>query len=142
MSAVEPLALTLDAAAKALSISPRTVRRLLDAGELTPVRIGRALRVSSASVRDFVERSEDAPGTSTRRAILPGSQHSGGAKCRTSGSGAHTGGSITPIRRGTELDALLEPKTGGKRKPSKPNGSSKHIGRSTGASNRADRSRI
>jgi excisionase family DNA binding protein len=51
----EPLALTLTAAARALSVSPRNVRRLLDAGELQRIRIGRAVRVTAASLRAYVE---------------------------------------------------------------------------------------
>ena len=50
----EALLWTLDTAAEALSVSPRTVRRLLDAGDLDAVRIGRAVRVSVASVRSYV----------------------------------------------------------------------------------------
>ena len=52
----EPLALTLDAAAEALPVSPRTVPRLLDAGELGRVKIGRAVRVHAESLRAYVER--------------------------------------------------------------------------------------
>ncbi|MGB5833282.1 MAG: helix-turn-helix domain-containing protein [Thiohalocapsa sp.] len=51
----EPLAITLYAAAEALSVSPRTIRRLLDAGDLQRVRIGRAVRVSTASIRSYVD---------------------------------------------------------------------------------------
>jgi len=52
----EPLALTLDAAAESISVSPRTVPRLLDAGELGRVKIGRAVRVHAESLRAYVER--------------------------------------------------------------------------------------
>jgi excisionase family DNA binding protein len=61
----EPLALTLDAAAEALSVSPRTVRRLLDAGEFGRVKIGRAVRVSAASLQAYVDANtaqRDNPG--------------------------------------------------------------------------------
>jgi excisionase family DNA binding protein len=47
----EPLALSLDAAAEALSVSPRIIRRLLNAGNLQRVRIGRAVRITAASLR-------------------------------------------------------------------------------------------
>lgn len=53
----EPLALTLDDAAAALAVSPRTIRRLLAAGELEALRIGRALRVKRDSLHAFVDKN-------------------------------------------------------------------------------------
>jgi excisionase family DNA binding protein len=60
-----PLLLTLRGAA-ALSVSPRTVRRLLESGDFAPVRIGRAVRVSAADLAAYVDsritRGNTAPG--------------------------------------------------------------------------------
>lgn len=48
----EPL-LTLDEAAKLLQVSRRTVERLVDAGRIRPVRIGRLVRVTMREVDAF-----------------------------------------------------------------------------------------
>lgn len=50
----EPLVVTL-AAAEALSVSPRTVRRLLERGDLGQVKIECAERVFAASLRTYVD---------------------------------------------------------------------------------------
>jgi excisionase family DNA binding protein len=48
---------SLEEAARQLGgISTRTVRRLVEVGEIEPRRVGRRLLVSAASVRDFVDR--------------------------------------------------------------------------------------
>jgi excisionase family DNA binding protein len=52
---MEPLAVTLSTAADVLAVSPRTIRRLLDAGELQRIRIGRSVRISAASLRRYIE---------------------------------------------------------------------------------------
>jgi excisionase family DNA binding protein len=52
----EKLLLTIEDAADVLSLSPRTLRYLIAAGDLAPVlRVGRALRIPAATVRAFVE---------------------------------------------------------------------------------------
>lgn len=49
---------SLEEAAQQLGgVSTRTVRRLLEAGEIEPRRVGRRLLVCAASVRIFVDRS-------------------------------------------------------------------------------------
>lgn len=47
---VKPLLLTVDQAATVLSVSPRTVWRLIESQKLTPRRIGRAVRVLTSQV--------------------------------------------------------------------------------------------
>jgi excisionase family DNA binding protein len=47
----EPLLLTLPGAAKALSVATRTVRRLIERGELPKVKIGRCVRVPAEAVQ-------------------------------------------------------------------------------------------
>jgi excisionase family DNA binding protein len=51
--------LTIAAVQERLSVSRDTVGRLLAAGELTPVRIGRAVRVSDADLDDFITRHKN-----------------------------------------------------------------------------------
>lgn len=50
------LALTIGEAAKRLSVSSMTIRRLLADGQLSKVAIGRSIRVSARSVEAFIER--------------------------------------------------------------------------------------
>ncbi len=51
----EALAVTYDAAAKRLSVSPRTVRRLVASGELPRVDIGGRPRITTADIDAFVK---------------------------------------------------------------------------------------
>lgn len=46
--------LTIDEAAYALRVSPRTVRRQIAAGALTPVRIGRLIRIAPEDLDHFI----------------------------------------------------------------------------------------
>jgi excisionase family DNA binding protein len=48
--------LTLDEAAGVLSLSPRTLSRLLRDGEIPTVRIGRLVRVRTSDLHSWVER--------------------------------------------------------------------------------------
>jgi excisionase family DNA binding protein len=115
----EPLALTLDAAAEALSVSPRTVRRLLDAGELGRVKIGRAVRVHAGSLRAYVERQfvgvdeHDTAGATlieTQSRSRPGACRDANRKTPTGSTGVvirRTGGRATPTPEAAALAALL-----------------------------------
>lgn len=51
-----PLALTIGETGRRLMVSPMTVRRLLDRGELVRVRVGRSVRVLAASVTALAEK--------------------------------------------------------------------------------------
>jgi excisionase family DNA binding protein len=53
---VEPRALTIPEAARRLSVSPMTVRRLMERGALARVAIGRSVRVLARSVDELAER--------------------------------------------------------------------------------------
>jgi excisionase family DNA binding protein len=56
-TAVPKMALTIDEAAQALSVCPRTVSRLIERGELVRLSIGnRGFRVSTASIQKWIER--------------------------------------------------------------------------------------
>jgi len=50
------VAMTIGDTARRLAVSPTTVRRLLERGELTRIDLGRAVRVLSRSVDEFAER--------------------------------------------------------------------------------------
>ena len=50
-------------AAKALGITPRTLYRFINQGDLPAYRFGRVIRVKRADVDAFIEASRIAPGT-------------------------------------------------------------------------------
>ncbi|WP_363184100.1 helix-turn-helix domain-containing protein [uncultured Thiocystis sp.] len=113
-SANEPLLWNLDEVARQLGgVSARTIRRLVDRGELPKVRVSRRLMVPSAAVRDYVANgccsAENARGveqgalapTRGDRACL--SKPKGSLKNRTAATGTLT----SPTRAVVELNALL-----------------------------------
>ena len=55
-TAPPPPLLTVAAAADVLNVSVKTVRRLIDRGDLRPLRIGRALRVSAEDLTLYLHR--------------------------------------------------------------------------------------
>jgi hypothetical protein len=57
LAACAPLLVGLDAAAAALDLAPRSVRRLATSGELAYCRIGRLLKFEPSSLAAFVARS-------------------------------------------------------------------------------------
>lgn len=56
MQEVQARLLTVDQAAKALSVSRATVWRLVAAGRLEAVHIGRSVRIPAEALDDFVAR--------------------------------------------------------------------------------------
>ena len=50
-------------AAKALGITPRTLYRFIDQGELTAYRFGRVIRIKQADVDAFIEGARIEPGS-------------------------------------------------------------------------------
>lgn len=52
----EPWLLTLPEAAKALSVATRTVRRLIERGELPKVKVGRCVRVPAEALLAWVDK--------------------------------------------------------------------------------------
>lgn len=54
-----PVALDYEAAAKRLSVSARTVRRMASDGRLAVVRVGSRVLVPVASIEDFLESQRD-----------------------------------------------------------------------------------
>lgn len=53
-----PQLLTVGDAAIRLSVSTKSIRRWIEAGELPAVRLGRAVRIEEAAAADFVARRE------------------------------------------------------------------------------------
>lgn len=52
-----------ETAAEYLGITPRTLYRLMDTGELPAYRFGRVFRLKQGDVEAFIERSQVEPGT-------------------------------------------------------------------------------
>jgi len=61
--AVEPLLLTVPQASRALGISRHTLYRMIRRGELHPIHIGRATRISTAEVRRWVQAHDHNTGS-------------------------------------------------------------------------------
>ena len=106
------LLLTLEEAGARLSVSARTVRRLIDAGDLAPVRIGRAVRLSTADLSAYIARQMSGsniasgvavPETDTCHAKPKPDQKRGS----TNGRVRRIGGSSTPTDTGARLAAVL-----------------------------------
>jgi len=139
-----PLLLTLAHAADALSVSERTVRRLLDQGHLTPVRVGRSLRVAHRDLERYID-AQLLPRDNNDRAGPASPEES---KCRSAPPPAQgstvvpirpSGGRATPTQAARELAARLERPTRTKPPHSSRNGPSKPARNGTGTSNRRGR---
>ncbi len=50
-------------AAKYVGVTPRTLYRFIDLGDLAAFRFGRVIRVRTSDVDDFIERQRVEPGT-------------------------------------------------------------------------------
>ena len=55
--------LSTQAAAKRLGVTPRTLYRFIDLGELPAYRLGRVIRLKTAEVDAFIEASRIQPGS-------------------------------------------------------------------------------
>jgi len=105
-------------------VSTRTVRRLIDAGDIVPKRVGRRLLVRAASVLAYLDRDmthahnpmcagPDARSTLEERTC----QDSARRETKTGYSGGRTrltGGHRTPRQAASELAAVLALPIGGK----------------------------
>lgn len=54
-----PALLTIGRTAEVLAVSPRTVRRLIEAGDLTATRVGRQVRIHPADLQTFLQNSRE-----------------------------------------------------------------------------------
>lgn len=94
-----PLLVTVEEAAAQLSISTRTVRRLIDSGELPVRRIRGAVRIPYSALQSFVN-----------------------VPCPTEEKTPKSGGLVTRHRTVIELGKVLEQRHARKLKHSKPSG--------------------
>jgi excisionase family DNA binding protein len=63
MSTSEIIWLSTAAAARRIGITPRTLYRFIDEGQVPAYRFGRVIRLKQAEVDEFIERSRIEPGT-------------------------------------------------------------------------------
>ena len=105
---------SLDEAAWQLGgISARTVRRMIDAGELPAVTVRRSLKVPVSAIREWVEKNM----------VRAHNMASAGPRVHKEESTCHTvakivpyGGQVTQTTAGKELDDLLKPQSERRRK--------------------------
>ena len=108
----QPLLWDKRTVAKKLSVSERTVTRLVDRGELTSVHIGRSIRISVDSVHELL----DSPALKGDNHSRVGSAVQEKSICHINAKTVGSGGRHSPTQAAKELDALLEPPTARKRK--------------------------
>ena len=99
---MEPLLITINDAADTLAISARTVRRMLERGDLPTVRVGRSIRIPTKALKDWVDQVTD---HSEKRI-----QAQRMSRCSTNGKKPPSGRLVAPTNASKELDDLLAPK--------------------------------
>ncbi|MGE0371846.1 MAG: helix-turn-helix domain-containing protein [Gammaproteobacteria bacterium] len=132
----DTLLLTVQDAARHLRVSTRTVNRLIGTRALSALKLGRLVRIRFTDLLAFLDgktRVPDNPGCTG-----PGVRNRKENVCHTVAKTVPFGGRLTPIQADRELDALLEPPTERRRKPSKPNGSSNRSGPRSGVRSPVD----
>ena len=117
---MEPLLFTLDESAKQLSVSPRTVRRMMERGELPWVRIGRAIRIPGESIKKWIDMNMSTEHNQTCAGNVQGGKSTcQKEKTRTDSINARihpTGGRVTPTQAARELAVVVGLETAKKRK--------------------------
>jgi len=132
----DSLLLTIDEVADHLRLSTRSVRRLIQAGELPTVPIGRSLRIRRYDLSTYVDgrvsrkHNSDCAG--------PGVHGQEKQAYHTDAKTVPFGGRLLPGQTAKELDALLGQATKRKRRPSRPSGSSKRTASANGKNSRQD----
>lgn len=95
-------------------ISTRTVRRMIESGELSAVKIRRSLKIIPDSVKSCIDNNTTFSDTDS--CMSGGRQPKGKRKWHTNEKTHRTGGSLSEIRAEKEFNALLEQRTARKRK--------------------------
>lgn len=113
------LLLSLQDTAHQLSVSVRTIRRLIDSQELPAVRVLGAIRIPAVSLEQWVESHT---AISNNRACAGPDVRKGGSTCHLSAKTANTGGLLSSHQMVNELDALLEQRIARKQPHSKVSG--------------------
>lgn len=121
-----------EVAAQLGGISIRTVRRLVELGELPVCRVGRLVRIPSDAVREYVSRMTE---EAHNRPRTESETWKGNSPCHTDVRTRHSGGSNTPTQAASQLTELLGQLTLKKPRPSKRNGDSKRISSGNGVFN-------
>jgi len=88
-------------------IHPRTVRRLIDRGDIQSKKIGRRLLITAESVRAYI----DTPATAKDNPTSAGHHAQERSQCHTNAKILRFGGSASPTQVAKELDALLRQPT-------------------------------
>ncbi|MCG7871064.1 MAG: helix-turn-helix domain-containing protein [Candidatus Thiodiazotropha lotti] len=96
---MEPLLITINDAANILAISTRTVRRMLDRGDLPTVRVGRSIRIPTKALKDWVEQGTDQSEKLIQTRFI--------SRCSTHGKKPSSGQLVAPTTASKELDDLL-----------------------------------
>ena len=111
-----PLLWDLKEAARQLGeISVRTVRRMLDRGELPKVRVGKSIKIPAASIHNWV--AQQASLAHNTYCVGSGVRQQEVNVCHINAKTAASGGRTSPTQAAKELDALLEPRTARRRRP-------------------------
>lgn len=102
-----------DAAAQLGNVSVRTVRRLVDRGDLPSVRIGRLVRIPAAAVHDWIARNSV---SAHNQPCVKPEAWKGTQPCLTNAMTHRITGSVLPMQAAKELGNLLELPISRKRK--------------------------
>ena len=95
-------------------MAPRTMRRLIEAGEIPVVTVRRTVRIRAADLRTYVDAHVHKKHNS--RCAGP-DVRKGGSTCHTDAKTVPFGGRRTSTQADKELDDLLEQRNERKRKP-------------------------
>lgn len=90
--------------AESLSVSVRTIHRLVDAGTLPVVRVGRLVRIPAQAVREWI--AQQAAVTHNKACVGPDARY-GESKCPIDAKTHRSGGLVTPTQAAAALGGLL-----------------------------------
>ncbi len=105
-------------------LSPRTVFRMIQRGDLPKVKLGRLVRVPAQAVYDYVAQLVGQEHNISRVVPVAWKENK---PCHTDEKTHQFGGLVSPMQAAIELDALLEQKTAKKQRHSKQNGNLRPI---------------
>ena len=105
---------TLTEAAEQLSVSTRTLRRMIDKGQLPHTRVGRSIRIP---VRETLEVIHVMTKQAFTETAAHATNNTGEMTCRTAAKTHQSGGQVSLTKVAEELDALLGQKTTARQRP-------------------------
>ncbi len=130
------LLLTIDEVADNLRISTRTVQRMIQAGLLPSVPIGRNIRIRRCDLITYVDKLVSYK--HNLNCVGPSVLEEEKQACHTNVKKAPSGGCLLPGQTAKELDALLAQPIERKRKPLRLSGNSKRTASANGKLNHQD----